>query len=416
MDTRPNADHQAPRLSAANVNNASDPDLEDTQSAQISADTEVTALRHDVVALQWRLDHLQEELAALRSVLVPTAPMEQHSQANVTPTRFMSLEEQNVSDSAEMDDARDKPSTTTSRRDLLKWGGLGAAATLAAAGGAVLTSQTAHAADGDNLILGQSNSAEHNTALVVSINDGSLPALSINSFSTDNSIAFASVGGNHGVGVLGAASESDAFGVLGQSSAGTGVGGQSSGSGGFDVAALGTGRLWQKPSGSVGEPTIGKRGEQTRDSNGDLYICVADGLPGIWKKVAALNTSFQGGAIGLLANPIRLLDTRTNSAWVAGSTHALQVTGVSIGGISVPAGAVGVVGNVTVVRASADGDLRLYPGATVPASSSINFAARQVIANSVIVGLNGSGQFNIKVDMPTGATVNVLFDASGFIL
>jgi hypothetical protein len=177
--------------------------------------------------------------------------------------------------------------------------------------------------------------------------------------------------------------------------------------------------LWQKPLGSVGAPAAGshKRGEQVRDQNGALYICVADGVPGTWQKVAALDSAYKGGAIGFLPAPIRLLDTRTGSAWTAGSNHTLQVTGVNVGGISVPAGAMGVVGNVTVVQPTGGGDLRLYPaGASLPGTSSINFAAGQIIANGVIVGLDSAGRFSIQVDMPAGTSANVIFDASGFIL
>jgi hypothetical protein len=82
----------------------------------------------------------------------------------------------------------------------------------------------------------------------------------------------------------------------------------------------------------------------------------------------------------------------------------------------VPGGAIGVIGNVTVVSPSADGDLRLYPGLTPSSTSSINFVLGQTIANGVIVALKGGGQFTIKVDMPAGAHTHVLFDASGFVL
>lgn len=391
------------------------------------AEQELLALRDEVLALHERLElleRMQTEWVSMRAMLPVLAQMS----PVITPHADAVSEAAYTLEAAEAAEANGVPgaaesgasSAATSRRRLLQWGGMAAAAGLAAASGVALTTQTAHAADGDSLILGQSNTANHNTALVVSLTGGLLPpALSINSIANDNSIAFASVGGNHGVGILGAASETDAFGVLGQSASGTGVGGQSSGSDGIDIAALGTGRLWQKPLGSVGAPAAGshKRGEQVRDQNGALYICVADGVPGTWQKVAALDSAYKGGAIGFLPAPIRLLDTRTGSAWTAGSNHTLQVTGVNVGGISVPAGAMGVVGNVTVVQPTGGGDLRLYPaGASLPGTSSINFAAGQIIANGVIVGLDSAGRFSIQVDMPAGTSANVIFDASGFIL
>ena len=97
--------------------------------------------------------------------------------------------------------------------------------------------------------------------------------------------------------------------------------------------------------------------------------------------------------------------------------HTLQVTGTLVGGIQVPNGAIGVVGNVTVVQPTGAGDLRLYPGgAPLPGTSSINFANGQIIANGVIVGLNTTGRISIKVDMPAGTATHVLFDASGYVI
>jgi hypothetical protein len=218
--------------------------------------------------------------------------------------------------------------------------------------------------------------------------------------------AIGTYGFAYGVGAAGAYGGSDSgFGVLAESFDGVAL------------AAIGTGRIWQLAATPGGPPTTGNHsgGEQIRDDKGDMYICIASGSPGKWRKVAA-GIPGVSGAINFLANPIRLLDTRTGSAWVAGSIHTLQVTGVSVSGVSVPIGAIGVIGNVTVVGPTGSGDLRLYPGATAPNTSSINFASGQIIANGVTVGLNGSGKFNIKVDLPAGTHTHVLFDASGFIL
>ncbi len=285
----------------------------------------------------------------------------------------------------------------SSRRSLLKWGGLGAAAALtaAAAAGATGLSQapTAHASSGDGYYvqLGEINTAQSSTVIGP-----------VSGFSPNPVFAADAVG-------------TTADGIQGSSDSGAGVVGTSNS--GVDLYASGTGRLLQSTTSFSGPPTVGtySAGEQLRDANGDLYICVYAGTPGTWRRVAA-GVPGMSGAINFLANPIRLLDTRTGSPYTAGSTHILQVTGVVVGGISVPAGAVGVVGNVTVVGPTSGGDLRLYPGDTAPATSSINFASGQIIANGVTVGLNSGGQLNIKVDMASGTHTNVLFDASGYIL
>src|SRR5262249_41806760 len=124
------------------------------------------------------------------------------------------------------------------------------------------------------------------------------------------------------------------------------------------------------------------------------------------------------GPLTFLASPIRLLDTRAHSGspWIAGATHAVQISGVVVGSIFIPPGAIGVLGNVTVVNPSAGGDLRVYPGPTVPSTSTINFATGQNVANGVTAKLNSSGQITITVDMPTNTHTHVLFDASGYIL
>jgi hypothetical protein len=216
-------------------------------------------------------------------------------------------------------------------------------------------------------------------------------------------------------GVYGQSDGTGGWGVEGATDAGYGVVG-SSGTG-IDLAAVGSGRIFQQPAGFVGAPTSGSylTGEQIRDGVGNMYICISGGSPGTWRKVAA-GVPGVTGAINFLANPIRLLDTRTSSPWTAGSTHSIQITGVAVGGISVPSGAVGVIGNVTVVGPSSGGDLRLYPGSTAPATSTINFLTGQTIANGVTIGLSSSGKLNFKVDMASGAQTNVLFDASGYIL
>lgn len=402
------------------------------------------------------LAQLRERLSAQDNVIQRlTAKVEQLEQA-------LSSSPPSSSQSANVGDAAPPLSNApTSRRNLLKWGGLGAAAALTAVGAAGLgQAPIAHASDGGSLILGSGNTAEHGTGIgydgsesfptgflvditvaeaglgiVAEAGDGvfnyaagvqasagaatNFPTYGVNGFvgiGGTGVIGSSNAAGNSGgIGVHGDATGAGSTGVLGTSDVWYGV--ESRSNSWIDLIANGTGRFLQKTAGFIGAPTSGVygTGEQLRDANGDLYICITGGGPGIWRKVAA-GVPGVSGAINFLANPIRLLDTRTSSPFLSGSTHSLQVTGVVIGGISVPAGAIGVVGNVTVVGPTGGGDLRLYPGATAPSTSSINFASGQTIANGVTVGLNSSGKLNIKVDMPSGQKTNVLFDASGYIL
>ncbi len=113
-----------------------------------------------------------------------------------------------------------------------------------------------------------------------------------------------------GFGVLGSASGDFSAGVYGQTDSGIGVVGHSTT--GLDLAAGSSGRLYQFPTAATGAPTTGSysQGEQIRDKNGDLYICVTGGSQGTWKKVAAIPSGAAGGAAVFFATPYRIFDTR----------------------------------------------------------------------------------------------------------
>jgi hypothetical protein len=407
----------------------------------VAADYDLGSLRQEIRSLRRRQ---QDEIEAFRAEMA----------AEIASLEVAAAATLNSHAPATIIEQLDSSVHPTSRRTLLKWGGVGAAAALAAAGGTALRMPTAHAADGANLALGGSaNTAEHLTQLTydgsetkptafkVSIGDNGLAIngnagnyssggpIDIDSFAggagvagfAGNGAQAAGVAGNagaNGTGVYGVAKGSvDCWGVWGFSDAGVAVEG---GSGtGIDLMAGGAGRLASIPQLAVGAPTSGTyaAGEQIRDAGGNLFICVAGGSPGTWLKAAA-GAAGRGGMVNLLSAPIRLLDTRLLSGKLpAGAVLVLQVTGVDVGGISVPKGATGVVGNVTVVQPTGGGDLRLYPGgAPLPATSSINFASGQVVANGVTVGLNTGGQISIKVDMPAGTATHVIFDASGYVM
>jgi len=399
---------------------------------EVAADYDLGLLRQEIRSLRRRQ---QDEIEAFRAEMAAEiASIEAATAAALSNHAPVAAIEQ-----------LDSSAHPTSRRTLLKWGGVGAAAALAAAGGASLRMPTAHAADGNPLTLGSSaNTAESltwltydgsetkPTAFKVSIGDNGL-AINGNAgnFNTAGSAGVVGVAldgagvagvgglaGADGTGVYGVSKGGDqCWGVLGNSDAGVGVQGVSQT--GIDLMAGGSGRLVLGPQLDVGAPTTGAylAGEQIRDAGGNLFICVASGSPGTWVKVAAAAAG-RGGMVNLLSAPIRLLDTRLLSGKLpAGAVLVLQVTGVDVGGISVPKGATGVVGNVTVVQPTGTGDLRLYPGgAPLPATSSINFASGQVVANGVTVGLNTGGQISIKVDMPAGTSTHVIFDASGYVM
>jgi hypothetical protein len=247
------------------------------------------------------------------------------------------------------------------------------------------------------------------------LNDGNLTAgLLGDSNATDAVIGFSSAA--HGVtGVTSADSSSGvfgedvspgstAFGVLGLSENGIGIQAQ----GGLAPIQL-------VPSGTAGAPTTGTAvlGEMYVDSNGVFYKCLVAGTPGTWVPMYS--------SIPLLT-PIRVFDSRTSKPpaapsravgpVVGGTTQPLQITGASVGGVEVPSGAVGVIGNVTVVHAVASGYLTLYPdGVARPTTSSLNYPDANPICNGATVGLSSAGVLEIFA----AVTTDVIFDVTGFI-
>jgi len=122
-------------------------------------------------------------------------------------------------------------------------------------------------------------------------------------------------------------------------------------------------------------------------------------------------------------DPVRILDTRTDvglaGPFVSGVSQKLKVTGAAV-----PEGATGVLLNVTVVSPSAAGFLSVRPGDATgaPSTSSLNFVAGDVVANSVQVGLPTTGVNAGKVDITydafgqAGPTTEVLIDAVGYLI
>jgi len=331
-------------------------------------------------------------------------------------------------------DTRAEAHPSTGRRTLLKSLSAGAAAVVGTSlvvagehmGGATPKAEAADV----NFLLDVLNTATSNTKLtpVTGANPDTLLTID-NSASTStapNASALIGTGpaaSTAGQGVIGIASGSSSAGILGQSDTGYGVVGSSSS--GVDLFAQTQGRILQQPQLAAGAPTSGSysAGEQIRDLNGDLFICTTSGTPGTWKKVAATPAGAQGGAVGLLSAPIRLLDTLPGAAGALTPGHTIPgmqaisvpVAGVTLGTVTIPAAAVGVVGNVTVVNPQGPGNLTIYPtGAARPNTSAINYQAGQILGNNVTVGLGTGGKIDIFVD--ANSATDLVFDATAFII
>src|SRR5262249_26204559 len=115
----------------------------------------------------------------------------------------------------------------------------------------------------------------------------------------------------------------------------------------------------------------------------------------------------------------RVADTRNPSgpsggpALAANTTRTFPVAGLC----SIPADAVAVAINVTVVDEIDVGDLRLFPtSGALPGPSTINFGAGHGPANNAVIPLGAGGQISVRCDMPPGSTgtTHFVFDVTGY--
>ncbi len=128
------------------------------------------------------------------------------------------------------------------------------------------------------------------------------------------------------------------------------------------------------------------------------------------------------GALATLL-PARIADSRSGlqvpGAIPAGGTVELQVAGNG----DIPAdGVAAVVGTVTVLNPQAGGFLSVWQsGSARPGTSNLNFAAGQIIANTVLVPVGSAAAGpaaagNIKLGNWSAGTVQVIFDVTGYTL
>ena len=155
-------------------------------------------------------------------------------------------------------------------------------------------------------------------------------------------------------------------------------------------------------------------------------------------------TSITGAQTGLVVtwpastyfavSPRRVLDTRPtvysgnpfniglSGKFVAGTVRRFGVAGAHyVGGgnaPAIPANAVAVTGNLTIVYETAPGVIDLGPAVTAGgATSSLNFVPGDTRANNVTLGLAADGSLSAVYRSSTaGATTDLIFDLTGYFL
>jgi hypothetical protein len=121
------------------------------------------------------------------------------------------------------------------------------------------------------------------------------------------------------------------------------------------------------------------------------------------------------GATYVPLAPARFLDTRSgNGLTGAFSTAAPRNFQVSGRG-GVPAGAVAVTGNLTVVTPTSAGFLFVGPTVAAPFTvSSLNTPRADIRAASVTVKLDGAGRLGVVWKGAAGSKAHILFDVTGY--
>ncbi|MEP7342472.1 MAG: putative Ig domain-containing protein, partial [Acidobacteriota bacterium] len=120
-----------------------------------------------------------------------------------------------------------------------------------------------------------------------------------------------------------------------------------------------------------------------------------------------------------LPRPVRILDTRPGqgncdniSAPINGGTSLTTFARLTCEGISIPANAQAIVGNLTIINQTAQiGYLTIYPdGQAAPLAANMIYEPGGILANNFTVGLSANGNFNIFGER----TIDAIVDISGY--
>jgi hypothetical protein len=421
--------------------------LLDAQREELGAQRELAQRQQEQLAVQHgEIERLRAERTE-RTVVAPASPL-------ILPAKLRGRD--SAANGAVPGRTNGRP---TSRRGLLKLGGVAAAAGLAAGAGELLRPGAAHAAPvptNNNFILGVQNTAGSNTILTPdTLNITSLDTLLVVDASSigmrnaivgfahnaqgvngndeaggtgvagNNTAAGGSVGAaNGGLGVHGTSIGN--WGVLGESTNIAGVAGSSTNwTGGWFAGP--TAQIELVPNGVLGAPTSGQHyhGMIFVDSAATMWLCTGTGNPGTWVRMAAVPNGTLGGAVHLLPVAARLLDTRGDVFPVA--SHAtVQFNAGGVGGI--PTNATAVLGHLAagprVGVSCGDGSSAILwpngqprPGAVnVVYNNPVDTLGQCLTGTLALVAIGAGGQINLFSQPINPVGIDYLFDCFGFVM
>lgn len=374
-----------------------------------------------------KIQELEAKVAELTALVERLVPQAQASAAIGQPIEATSTELVASAPTPE-------PSPRASRRGLLKLAGAAAAGTAAAVAASALP---AAAADGDPLLVGDltaTTSGNRNTTTLSYTNTATprVNGVIIGTFVNANImtvrdqpsgfILFNASSSDYPAAIGGYSYTTVANGVYGYTGmAGYGVVGYATATTGVGMLARGAKaniELFASGAAPSARSDAHNTGEVISDANGDVWVCVAAGSPGTWRQLAGTATA---GSLHLLASPKRVYSSRAADEPVAVGPKTQLSAGTRTidckqGSSGVPAGATGLVLNVTTISASTNGYLSVSPGGSgFSGTSTLNWTANgAVVANGVTVGA-GSGA-TIDVTVGGGGTADFIVDVMGYYL
>lgn len=237
-----------------------------------------------------------------------------------------------------------------------------------------------------------------------------------------------------GTGVQGLVSGDGAIGVVGRNDASTGqtagVQGVAESPGGFGVIGVGEGFgvgasgkvavLAQSPNSQLaltGDPvaplTAGAfrtKGEVVFDEHQDLWLCVADGTPGTWRRLGGPATA---GAFVPLNAPVRAYDSRPPFPPATGpktklTPNVARAVDCTLNGTGVPTTATGVLVSLIAANPDAEGFMAIYRnGVPWPGTSNLNFPANQVVAVTTYAA-TAAGKVAVYANVATHVVLDIL--------
>jgi hypothetical protein len=318
------------------------------------------------------------------------------------------------------DSVDDDAELGTTRRDAFKTLMKGAAGALVVGGAAsLLTPEPAAATDGNPLVIGASQSSQTETRLNYDAGtDLTRGALTVTDYIP--TLFFPLPLASYPAMMNGWAYRRAANGVYGYSAVADGHGVVGYASTGIGVFARGSTRanLELKAEGSAGpdRAVAHNLGEMACDASGDLWVCVAAGNPGSWRKLAGAATA---GALHVLPEALRAYDSRSAAKAAVGATTTISLTaglnGADVSVPAVPAGASAALLNLTLTATEGNfGYIQAYSAALAakPKASAMNWSSpNDNVANEITVAVDSTGKIKIGLEVNTS---HFIIDVVGY--